>query len=399
MKRTWKEYPKSTTSSITNPRLGLALPACALLCLLLGSLPSAGQGGVTVPQLQDPTILRGTSTMTMKVWIPTQAGANYTAESKAQLSSGLWSQFTNFSGSGSSDPISDNITGVSERFYRAAVDPGPWIRSQPPSRSAYATETVQLDVLATGMLPLTYQWYGPSGVVTNSDRVTGSTTAHLLISGLNPGDVGNYSVTVTNAYGSTSSVPAGVRLTLSQTPRILIDPQNQSLLVGQSVSLWSSASGASPLGYYWYGPAGLLSDGTRVVGSATTNLTVTDLQVIDDGGYCMVVSNTFGMATSAVATVRVQLGQQPRIIADPQSQTVVAGQTVTLQVAATGTSPLSYSWQGPSGTLTDGGRISGATTASVSISNFQSSDDGDYSVVVTNAFGTAISAGANVRVQ
>lgn len=399
MKRTRKEDPTPTTTSSTNPRRGLALPACALLPLLLGALPSAGQGGVTPPHLQNCSILRGTNTATMRIWVPTQAGANYTAEFKSQLGSGLWSQFTNFSGSGSSDPIFDNIAGISKRFYRAAVDPRPWIRSQPPSRNPYAGEAIQLDVLATGMLPLAYQWSGPSGIITDSSRVAGSTTAHLLISGLNPGDVGNYSVTVTNAYGTTSSVPAGVRITLSQAPRILIDPQTQTLTVGQTVSLWSTASGAATLAYRWYGPAGLLSDSDRVTGTATTNLTVTSLQVIDDGGYFMVVSNSFGATTSAVATVRVQLGQAPRINTDPLSQTVIAGQTANLSVVATGTGTLNYEWHGPSGILSNGGKISGATTANLAISNFQVTENGDYFVVVTNTFGTATSGTANVRAQ
>lgn len=335
----------------------------------------------------------------MKMWVPTQEGVNYTAEFKSQLTSGFWSPMTNFAGSGSSDPVADNITGVSMRFYRVAVDPQPWIRSQPLSRNPYAGETVQMDVLATGKSSLNYQWYGPNGIVTNNARVSGSTLPSLVIANVDPSDVGNYWVAVTNLYGSTSCVPAGVRITLSQSPRILIDPQSQTLLVGQTVSLWSTASGAQPLNYSWYGPGGTMADGGRVGGSTTTNLTVTDLQVIDDGGYYIVVSNSFGVVTGAVATVRVQLGLAPRITTDPLSQTVNAGETVNLSVTATGTGTLNYEWHGPSGILSNGGKISNATTANLTISNFQATENGDYFVVVTNTFGTATSVTANMRAQ
>ena len=371
---------------------------CAIFLLAMGILPCAGQGGVLSPTIQNLSI-QGTNTRTMKMWVPTQAGVNYTAQFKSQLTSGSWSPITNFAGSGSSDPVADNITSVSKRFYRVAVDPRPWIRSQPLSRNPYAGETVQMDVLATGKFPLNFQWYGPNGIVTNNARVSGSTLPSLVIANVDPSDVGNYWVAVTNLYGSTSCVPAGVRISLSQAPRILIDPQSQTLLVGQAVSLWSTASGAQPLSFQWYGPSGTMTNGVRVGGSTTTNLAITDLQVIDDGGYFMVVSNSFGVVTGAVATVRVQLGLAPRITTDPLSQTVNAGDTVNLSVTATGTGTLNYEWHGPSGILSNGGKISNATTANLAISNFQAAENGDYYVVVTNTFGTATSVTANVRAQ
>jgi len=354
---------------------------------------------VNSPTIQNLSIIQDANTRTLKMWVPTQEGVNYTAQFRSQPGAGSWSQITNFPGSGSSDPITDNITSVSKRFYRVAVDPCPWVRSQPLSRNPYAGETVQLDVTATGRLPLTFQWNGPSGPLSDDGRVSGSTTPNLIIANVDPSDVGNYWVTITNLHGSTSCVTAGVRISLSQAPRILIDPQSQTLLVGQTLELWSTASGAQPLAYKWYGPAGLMADDGRIGGSTTTNLTVANLQVVDDGGYSMVVSNSFGMATSAVATVRVQLGLAPRITTDLLSQTVIAGDTVNLSVVATGTGTLNYEWHGPSGILSDGGKISGVTTANLTISNFQTAEDGDYYVVVSNTFGTATSITANVRAQ
>ena len=367
------------------------------LFLVLGLMPCAGQ--LIPPTIQNLSVIQGTNTRTMRMQIPTQATVNYTAEFRSQLGSGSWTPFANFAGSGSSQAFSNTAGNVPRRFYRVSVDPRPWIRGEPLSRDPYAGETVQLDVLATGLLPLSYQWYGPEGVLSNGGKVSGSTTANLIIANVDPGDEGNYWVSVTNLYGGTSCIPAGVRITLSQAPRILIDPQSQTLIEKQNVSLNSSASGAPTLSFQWFGPAGVLSDGGRVSGSTTLNLNISNLQLTDDGGYYLVVTNSFGAATSSVATVVVQAGIAPRITTDPLSQTVNAGQTVNLQVVANGTPTLDYRWHGPSGALNNGGRISGATTANLAISNFQISDNGDYFAVVTNAFGTATSVTANVTAQ
>jgi PKD repeat protein len=68
----------------------------------------------------------------------------------------------------------------------------------------------------------------------------------------------------------------------------------------------------------------------------------------------------------------------PSITAQPQSQTVTAGQSVTFNVTAAGTAPLSYQW------YKDGTAISGATSSSYSISNVQTANAGTYTVTVSN---------------
>jgi len=60
------------------------------------------------------------------------------------------------------------------RSYRVAVDARLWRRGQPYSKNVQAGDTVQLDVVSTGILSLAYQWYGPNGVVTNDIRISGA---------------------------------------------------------------------------------------------------------------------------------------------------------------------------------------------------------------------------------
>jgi hypothetical protein len=82
----------------------------------------------------------------------------------------------------------------------------------------------------------------------------------------------------------------------------------------------------------------------------------------------------------------------PTITVHPEGRTVLAGDTVALSVAVSGTPPLSYQWQ------RDGLDIPGATDASFTLTNVQLSQAGSYRVTVTNAAGGLTSLGAAVIV-
>ncbi|HKQ36514.1 MAG TPA: LamG-like jellyroll fold domain-containing protein [Verrucomicrobiae bacterium] len=82
----------------------------------------------------------------------------------------------------------------------------------------------------------------------------------------------------------------------------------------------------------------------------------------------------------------------PTITAQPQSQTVSAGDTVTFTVSASGTQPFSYQWRH------NGEPIGGATQSSLTLHDVQPSQAGAYSVLVINAAGSATSADAQLTV-
>ena len=84
--------------------------------------------------------------------------------------------------------------------------------------------------------------------------------------------------------------------------------------------------------------------------------------------------------------------EAPWLLAEPQSQTVIAGDLVILTVEAMGTPPLNYQWR--FGT----NPVSGAITNSFTLSGVRTNDAGDYTVVVTNSFGSATSVAATLTV-
>ena len=78
----------------------------------------------------------------------------------------------------------------------------------------------------------------------------------------------------------------------------------------------------------------------------------------------------------------------PLITRQPVSQSVLLGSNATFNVIATGTPPLSYQWR------KDGTNLVGKIGTSLNLVNVQMADLGNYSVVVNNAYGTAISSNA-----
>jgi hypothetical protein len=91
---------------------------------------------------------------------------------------------------------------------------------------------------------------------------------------------------------------------------------------------------------------------------------------------------------------RISLPNSPPVITtQPQSQTNNAGANVTFNVAASSASPLTYQWR------FNGGKIGGATSASLTLTNIQSGDAGGYSCVVSNASGSVTSLVATLTVS
>jgi hypothetical protein len=83
----------------------------------------------------------------------------------------------------------------------------------------------------------------------------------------------------------------------------------------------------------------------------------------------------------------------PTISAQPSDQTVIAGQSVTFTVTASGTAPLLFQWQ------RDGADVAGATASTYALNSTTTSDSGaKFTVVISNSAGTVTSSAAMLTV-
>ncbi len=203
---------------------------------------------------------------------------------------------------------------------------GPLVIShQPDSRTNFADTTAVFSVVAGGAGPVSYRWLKEGVPMADGENVTGVFTARLTLAGVWRADEGGFSVVVSNSFGSVTSVVA--RLTVVD-PCIVTQPASQSQSLGGSATFTAAAAGTPPLSYQWR------RNGIAIPGATWTSLLLTSIQAGDAGGYDMVVTNAFGLATSTVALLNQELaganGDVLTLAQQPNGKILVGGSFTTL---------------------------------------------------------------------
>ena len=165
-------------------------------------------------------------------------------------------------------------------------------------------------------------------------------------------------------------------------PTIVTQPQSVNVSSGQNVTFTVVPNGTLPLSYQWYH-----NTNTPVANATNATLTLTNVQPANEGGYSVIITNSYGSVTSVVATLTGNT--PPSISTQPAGLTVIPGQSATFTVVADGSKPLYYQWYHNTNTL-----LAGATSPTLTLTNVQPGDAGSYSVVVSNATASVTSTNA-----
>ena len=408
-------------------------------------------------------------------------------------------------------------TGSSNPFDVAPADMAPVILMQPANQTVIVGRTVSFNVTADGTPPLNYQW-NFSGT-----NIAGATNTTLTLTNVQLNQAGNYTVWVTNTYGSVLSSNAA--LTVNPPPPCTPAPSNMvawwraegnaldsvwtnngspvgalsytngevgqafvfdgstsyipvpaspSLDVGTgsgfTIECWVHSSSAGILAPWWSGiqsartvcncgsmavwiwrstsrtrrgehkfntAAGVLStselrhvaftydrgSGAAVLYVNGSVMTATNFgNVIPQTTYALNIGRRLGqpigygdtygglldelslynraLASNEVAAIYIAgsggkcppTPAPPSITTQPANQTVIVGGMATFSVTASGTLPLSYQWR------FGGTNITGATNTTLTLTNVQFSQAGNYAVLVTNLYGSALSSNAVLTV-
>jgi hypothetical protein len=180
-------------------------------------------------------------------------------------------------------------------------------------------------------------------------------------------------------------------LAVLSPPTITQQPTNQAVLDGQAVMFTVTATGGLPLYYQWQYNSNNLTDGGNTSGAATPNLIISNVSGADVGYYSVMVSNAAGIAISSNVLLTI-IPSPPVITQEPADVTVGLKGTAQFAVVAVGTKPFVYHW-----TLNTT-NITGATNATLTLTNVQFTDAGTYSVEITNIYGATLSSNANLTV-
>jgi hypothetical protein len=304
----------------------------------------------------------------------------------------------------------------------------PQIAVQPQSVTAVVGTTARFAVMATGAVPLAWQWR------VNGIAIPGATNATLLLPNVQTHQSGNrYSVVVTNALGRATSVEAALMvLTLPATIAEAVDAPHLSFVLGgdapwfmqtnvthdgadaaQSGNLaadqesWMETTlvGPGTLTFWWRASSEedfdlmvfFLNVTPQAEISGETDWEGVEIQV-PPGQHALRWTYTKdetlseGWDAGWVDQVGFTAAQPPLITLHPSSQTVLSGATVALRVEVSGAQPMSYQW------FHNGTPLAGGTNALLTISNVQPTDAGRYQVVVSNTVGLATSDEAALTV-
>jgi len=292
------------------------------------------------------------------------------------------------------------------------VTGGPEFTNQPVSQTVAGlggSVTFTGNAVAAGQ-SVNYQWVHINGTSTNvltdgvgtaggAATVTGSGSNSLTLSGVSAKDIVGVYQLVATASGTTFSLNSA-SATLILDPPITSSPANVTANYHTAATFTAKATTVEPsLSYQWYFGStalvnGLQADGSTVYGasgtvnanSLTTTLTVSNVSYLDAGTYYVVVTNNVSnanLSSSAMLTVN-----DPILVKQPNQIPVVIpiGGSGTVSVTASGSPSLTYQWYGvASGQLSNGGDLSGTTTATLTINNAQAADADTYYCVVSGS--------------
>jgi len=280
-----------------------------------------------------------------------------------------------------------SVESAAAKLFVMPADVAPSITVQPADQSVTTGQTATFSVTATGSEPLSYQWQR------NSAPISGATDSSYTTAAASSADDGAlFTVIVSNPVGSISSHPARLGVSTASgggvAPTISGQPADVSIRAGQVATFTVTASGTAPLVFQW------TRNGHNIPGANAASYSTPPVAASDSGAlFGVIIANDAGYVTSRGAKLTVS-GTAPKITTQPADQTVAAGKTATFAVVATGTAPLTYQWR------KNGAAIGGATSASFTTGSLTSADSGaTYSVVVSNAAGTATSRGAKLTVS
>ncbi|MCC5804739.1 MAG: PQQ-binding-like beta-propeller repeat protein [Opitutales bacterium] len=181
-------------------------------------------------------------------------------------------------------------------------------------------------------------------------------------------------------------------------PVILQGPEDKDAFFTGHAQFTVIAEGGEPMEYQWRHNGTALTDGTRVAGARSSVLVLSDLTPADAGEYDVVISNADGTVSSVAAVLALSEAVPPEIVQAPQGGSFEAGLTIELSVAAEGSAPFEFQWRRNGQALSDGGAVSGANSATLTINGVGLSHEGDYDVIVTNLVGQVVSGSARVLV-
>jgi hypothetical protein len=231
-----------------------------------------------------------------------------------------------------------------------------------------------------------------NGATGNGSTISNATTNSISIASSASADAGSYDVVVYNSCGGAISTPVTLTVNPLTTPSVSIAANpGTTICSGTSITFTATpTNGGTAPTYQWK------KNGTNV---GTTN-TYTDASLVaSDAITCVMTPSADACPNTATATsntLTISITAGIAITGQPTNQTACSSPgTAFYSVTATGVS-LTYQWRLNGVNLSNGTGITGATTATLSLSNLTSSNTvaagSGYDCIVSSTCGSPVTS-------
>lgn len=168
---------------------------------------------------------------------------------------------------------------------------------------------------------------------------------------------------------------------------------------GGATAQFSVGAVGTGLTYHWYKDGVALVDDQRISGAQTAVLSIANVSGADDDFYTVEVTGGTPSDTVSSDPTKLNVLYGPVVVSSPGDQTPDMGSTLVISADVLAATPASYVWRRDGVLIQNGGRYSGADTATLVIGQTNNADNGIYTLTITNTLGSASTDPATVTVN
>ncbi|MGA1414719.1 MAG: immunoglobulin domain-containing protein, partial [Candidatus Kapaibacteriota bacterium] len=167
-----------------------------------------------------------------------------------------------------------------------------------------------------------------------------------------------------------------IPMTIYLPPTVQIHPKSRNTCVGDTVTLFATASGTS-VQYQWF------KDYKPLVGATSPVLAFTGIQGIESGLYHCRMTGLAPCDAVSTDTAVIYINRPIEVMKQPESKIVTKGSTVSFELTANANYVIQYQWKKNGVDVQDNMRISGAKSPNLVIRDIVLSDIAEYTCVAT----------------